>query len=74
MEKAQKNNVKVHLPIDFVTANLFSENAKVGSADLTTGIKKPWLGLDIGPKSIDLFKDPVSRAKIIVWNGLVCIQ
>ncbi|XP_026474645.1 phosphoglycerate kinase-like [Ctenocephalides felis] len=69
MDKAKKNNVQIHLPVDFVTADSFSENAKVGSADLKSGIEKNWMGLDVGPKSIELFCEPIRRAKIIVWNG-----
>lgn len=55
LDKAQKNGVKIHLPVDFVTADKFAENATVGSADIDTGIADGWMGLDIGPKSRDLF-------------------
>lgn len=43
MKKAEKKGVKIHLPEDFVTADKFDENAKVGSATLSTGIKDPWM-------------------------------
>lgn len=55
MEKAKKNNVQIHLPVDFITADKFAENATVGAADVETGIPDGWMGLDIGPKSIALF-------------------
>ncbi|KAH9645797.1 hypothetical protein HF086_012524 [Spodoptera exigua] len=48
LEKAAKNNVKVHLPVDFVTGDKFDENAQVGAADIASGIPDGWLGLDVG--------------------------
>lgn len=55
LEKAKKNNVQIHLPVDFVTADKFAENATVGAADIENGIPDGWMGLDIGPKSRELF-------------------
>ncbi|XP_075218917.1 phosphoglycerate kinase isoform X2 [Lycorma delicatula] len=69
IEKAEKNKVKVHLPVDFVTAEKFAEDAAVGSATVEGGIPDGWMGLDIGPKTRELFKEPIGRAKVIVWNG-----
>jgi len=61
--------VKLHLPVDFVTADKFAEDAAVGAADMASGIPDGWMGLDAGPKTIELLKEPVARAKVIVWNG-----
>ncbi|RZC42432.1 phosphoglycerate kinase, partial [Asbolus verrucosus] len=69
LEKAKKNNVQVHLPVDFITADKFAENATAGTATVEGGIPDGWMGLDVGPKTIELFKGPISRAKVIVWNG-----
>lgn len=69
LDKAKENNVKIHLPIDFVTASKFAEDATVGSATADEGIPDGVMGLDIGPKSLELFKEPIKRAKVIVWNG-----
>lgn len=69
MDKAAKKEVKIHLPVDFVTADKFAEDAKVGSADLSTGIPSGWMALDVGPKSRTAFNEVISRAKTIVWNG-----
>lgn len=69
VEKAKSKNVQLHLPVDFVTADKFSEDATVGVADVPGGIPDGWLGLDVGPKTIEAFSAVVSRAKIIVWNG-----
>jgi len=69
MEKASKNGVKIHLPVDFVTGDKFDANAQVGSATVEEGIPDNWMGLDAGPKSVELFKEVIGRAKTIVWNG-----
>ncbi|XP_018321624.1 phosphoglycerate kinase isoform X2 [Agrilus planipennis] len=69
IEKAKANNVQIHLPIDFITADKFAEDAKVGQATVDGGIKDGEMGLDIGPQTIKLFREPILRAKVIVWNG-----
>jgi phosphoglycerate kinase len=63
--------VKVHLPVDFVVADKFSEDANTGAANKTSGIPDGWEGLDCGPESVKLFSDVVARANTIVWNGPV---
>lgn len=67
--KAKKNGVELVLPVDFVTADDFSKDAKTGTATQEEGIPDGWMGLDAGPKSIKLFQDAVAKAKTIVWNG-----
>lgn len=57
------------MPIDFVTADEFKADAKVGSATVESGIPDDWMGLDIGPKSIENFVEVIKRSKQIVWNG-----
>ncbi|KAE8212104.1 hypothetical protein CF319_g5335 [Tilletia indica] len=69
MAKAKKNNVEVVLPVDYVTASKFSKDAEVGSATDAEGIPDGWLGLDVGPKSRQLFHDAIVKAKTILWNG-----
>ncbi|KAJ1962580.1 phosphoglycerate kinase [Dipsacomyces acuminosporus] len=69
IEKAKKNNVEFVLPTDFVTADAFSPDANTGAATLEGGIEEGWMGLDIGPKSVEAFSSLISRAKTIVWNG-----
>lgn len=69
VEKAEKNNVKLHFPVDFITADKFAEDASTGEATVESGVPDGWMGLDIGPKSRELFKEPIARAKVIVWNG-----
>lgn len=69
MDKAKEKNVEIHLPVDFVTGSKFGDDAEVGAATLESGVPDGWMGLDIGPKTIELFKAPILRAKTIVWNG-----
>src|SRR4051794_18559083 len=55
VEKAKKNNVKIVLPTDFITADKFAEDAKTGYATDKDGIQEGWMGLDCGEKSLALF-------------------
>lgn len=71
MSKADKNGVKITLPVDFVTADKFDENAKTGQATVASGIPAGWMGLDCGPESSKKYAEAVARAKQIVWNGPV---
>lgn len=70
MEKAAENNVKIHLPIDFIEAAEFAENSefRIVEDDITSD----WMGLDIGPKSNQKFIDILNSAqsdRLILWNG-----
>uniref|UniRef100_A0A673WMV9 Phosphoglycerate kinase n=1 Tax=Salmo trutta TaxID=8032 RepID=A0A673WMV9_SALTR len=71
MAKAEKNKVKINLPVDFITADKFDEHAKTGTATVAAGIPAGWMGLDCGPESNKHFAEAVGRAKQIVWNGPV---
>ncbi len=63
-----KNSDKILLPVDAVVANRFEADAeaKIVSVD---EIPKEWMALDIGPETIKLFNEELSKAKTIVWNG-----
>jgi phosphoglycerate kinase len=69
VEKAKKNNVEIVLPVDYITADKFDKDAKTGTATDEEGIPDGWMGLDCGPKSIELYKKAISSAKTILWNG-----
>lgn len=69
MEKAKKNNVKIVLPCDYVTADKFAKDAKTGYATDEEGIPDGRMGLDCGEKSIELCKKTIADAKTILWNG-----
>uniref|UniRef100_A0A672HLR0 Phosphoglycerate kinase n=1 Tax=Salarias fasciatus TaxID=181472 RepID=A0A672HLR0_SALFA len=71
MAKAEKNGVKITLPVDFVTADKFDEKAATGTATVAAGIPAGWMGLDCGPESSKAYAEAVGRAKQIVWNGPV---
>jgi len=70
MAKAVEKGVKLLLPVDFVIADAFSNdaNTQVVKAD---GIPADWQGLDIGPETIKLFSEVIAGAGMVVWNGPV---
>jgi phosphoglycerate kinase len=59
---------KLVLPIDFVVADKLSPKAKTEIVAYN-GIHHQQIGLDLGPKTVELFKKQLSKAKVIVWNG-----
>ncbi|KAF2255752.1 phosphoglycerate kinase [Trematosphaeria pertusa] len=69
VEKAKKNNVKMVLPCDYITADKFDKDAQTGYAEDKDGIPDGWMGLDCGEKSIKLYKDAIDEAQTILWNG-----
>ncbi|TKC43227.1 hypothetical protein EI555_011908 [Monodon monoceros] len=71
ISEAEKNGVQITLPVDFVTADKFDENAKTGQATVPSGIPAGWMGLDCGPESSKKYAEAVARAKQTVWNGPV---
>jgi len=69
VEKAKKNNVKIVLPVDYITADSFNNDAVSGYATDEEGIPDGWMGLDCGEKSINLYKEAIGEAHTILWNG-----
>lgn len=69
LEKAKKNDVKITLPCDYITANKFAADAETGYATDKDGIPDGWMGLDCGEESIKLYKQVIDEAKTILWNG-----
>jgi len=69
VEKAKANNVELVFPIDYITADKFDKDAKIGAATQKEGIPEGWMGLDAGPKSRELFSKTVLAAQTILWNG-----
>lgn len=68
LEKAQAKGVNLYMPVDNVVADDFSNSANrqtVNRGEIPDG----WEGLDIGPKTIELFQKVVSESKTILWNG-----
>ena len=69
LKKAADKGKKLHLPVDWITADKFAADAKTGSATLKSGIPSGWQGLDVGPETIKEFNAVIARAKTIIWNG-----
>ena len=68
LKKAEEKGVKLLLPVDTVIADDFSNDAN--SKVVTSGeIPDGWQGLDIGPKTVEIFCEAVKDAKTVVWNG-----
>ena len=68
IKKAADKGVKMLIPVDTVTADAFSNDANVKVVDAGQ-IDDGWMGLDIGPKTRELFANAVKDAKTVVWNG-----
>lgn len=68
LSKAKAKNVQIHIPVDIVAANAFSNDAETQIVDVRE-IPDGWQGLDAGPKSLENFKEVVLKCKTILWNG-----
>ncbi len=68
IQKAKDKGVQIHLPVDVVAANAFSNDALTKIVDVQE-IPAGWQGLDAGPKSLALFKTVIMNSKTILWNG-----
>lgn len=70
IDKASKLNKDLVLPVDIVVADKFENEANTKTV-AAESIPSDMMGLDIGPKSIELFKKKIAEAKTVVWNGPV---
>ncbi|MBY5952364.1 phosphoglycerate kinase [Algoriphagus sp. NF] len=68
MEKAKAKGVNLILPLDTVISKAFANDAEQGLANKGE-IPDGWMGLDIGPKTRELFAETVLKSKTILWNG-----
>merc|ERR1712137_1237872 len=68
-KKAAEKGVELILPVDFVCSSKFGDDGEIKNGDLSTGVPDGFLGLDIGPKSIELNDAAIAKSKTIVWNG-----
>lgn len=72
LEMAKAKGVKFLLPVDNIVANKFPAEKDASDVELKViegDIEDGWMGLDIGPKTIELFAEAVKTAKTVVWNG-----
>ena len=68
LKQAESKGVKIHLPVDVVAADAFSNEASTQVCDVYH-IPDGWQGLDAGPKSLENFDAVVNDCKTILWNG-----
>jgi phosphoglycerate kinase len=68
LEKAKAKNVQVHLPVDVIIADAFSNDAHTNTCDINN-IPDGWMGLDIGPNTEAFFSQVIQESKTILWNG-----
>lgn len=68
MQKAEDAGVKLLLPVDTVCAEEFSNESKKAVFDRDK-IPADMMGMDIGPKTIEIYKEAIADAKTVVWNG-----
>lgn len=68
LKKAQEKGVKLLLPVDNHVSSEYSNNGEEKMVD-STEIPDGFMGLDIGPKTIEKFEEAVKDAKTVVWNG-----
>jgi phosphoglycerate kinase len=68
MEQAKERGVQLLMPVDVVVADRFAADAEkqIVSVD---AIPDGWMALDVGPKSVEAFRDVIVSSKTVVWNG-----
>lgn len=68
MDKAEKSGIELILPIDTVCAKEFNNESEKAVFDRDK-IPADMMGMDIGPKTIELYRECIGKAKTVVWNG-----
>lgn len=68
IEKAKKLGKNFLIPVDVVVTDDFSANANTQIVDIDS-IPAEWEGIDIGPKTRELYADVIKNSKLVVWNG-----
>jgi phosphoglycerate kinase len=68
IEKAKKLGKNFLIPVDIVVTDDFSANANTQIVDVDS-IPADWEGIDIGPKTRELYADVIKNSKLVVWNG-----
>lgn len=66
--KAKEKGVNFLLPVDIVVTDKFSADANTRIVDIDS-IPADWEGIDIGPKTRELYADVIAKSKLVVWNG-----
>ena len=68
LKQAKEKGVEVHIPVDVIAADDFSNDANTQTLDINA-IPDGWEGVDAGPKSREIFDAVVNKCKTILWNG-----
>ncbi len=68
MEMAKQKNVQLHLPVDSIIADNFSNDAATKVVSVGS-IPDGWMGMDIGPESVIAFRKVIMNSKTLLWNG-----
>lgn len=68
LKQAKEKNVEVHLPVDALIADAFSNDANIKTEKINE-IPAGWMGLDVGEETNKNFADVIAKSKIILWNG-----
>lgn len=68
LKRAQDSKTRLELPVDVLVADKFEAGAKTRTVGVHE-IPGDWIGVDIGPKSIEKFQEILASAKTVVWNG-----
>ncbi len=68
IQKAKNKGVKLILPTDCIIADSFSDESQQGIS-LNNAIPANWMGLDIGPDSVKVFRKTILDSKTLLWNG-----
>ena len=68
IEKAKRNGVSLLLPVDTAVGNEFAPDCNKQTVDIKA-MPAGWMGMDIGPKTVELFSEAIKNAGTVVWNG-----
>jgi phosphoglycerate kinase len=68
LKQAKEKGVQIHIPVDVVAADAFSNDANTQIVDVNQ-IPDGWQGLDAGPKTLEIIKRIILDSKTILWNG-----
>ena len=66
--ESERKGQKLQLPVDIVVADEFGADANIQIVDIDS-IPADWEGIDIGPKTREIYADVIAKSKLVVWNG-----
>ncbi len=69
LQKAKEKNKNFILPLDMIITDKIDESSDTKTIDFDKMTNAEWIGVDIGPKTIEKFKEEILKGKTIIWNG-----